>query len=389
MAVVEFRCEKCGKLLKADAEPGERLRCPHCGRKLTVPAALASLPHPQVPPAARPEGQEPEPSASGAGPSAVVALAGAMPWVLSVLLHLGLFLIMVFLMVVIPKTQAKPPPLIGILPPQPAPGEKLGGFRSRLTDRASRGRNDRRTVVQRRTRRDGRIDPGVTEKTIDIIGIGKEGSREGADAELGLRDQDIRGRGFYDEGDPVPGGAYNIVYVIDRSGSMSMTFDEVKGEMIRSISRLKGFHDFHIILFSDNRVIEGPRRRLVPADLKHKLAAWRFLRPQGASGHTTALVALKRAFAVLSRTRRPGKLIYLLSDGHFAGLTGGSTHRAPDGRLLQGNEAVVQWLRDHNATGDVYINTLLLHSKDQTAIRVLRTIAHKNGGRFKHISRDE
>ena len=54
----EFRCEKCGKLLSLDTEPGETVKCPHCKKKVVVPVVLASLPRPQVKPDAAAEGDE-------------------------------------------------------------------------------------------------------------------------------------------------------------------------------------------------------------------------------------------------------------------------------------------------------------------------------------------
>jgi DNA-directed RNA polymerase subunit RPC12/RpoP len=389
MAVVEFRCEKCGKLLKAEARPGQRLRCPHCRRRIAVPQALASLPRPHVPPDAAGQAEEPQAACDEGGPLA--AMAGLMPWVLSALLHAGLFLIMIFL-VMISTAGTKEARAVRIFQALPDRGERMGGMRDPVTDRYSRGTQDRRTVPRRSSQRGGKIDPGETQKKINLLASDAEGTRRGADAELGLTAHDAPGGPrFYGEGDPDPRpqGVRNIVYVVDRSGSMAMTFDQVRAEMLRSIGGLKAIHDFHIILFSDGRVIEGPKRWLVPADAEHKLAAEQFLRDKKASGDTTALVAIQRAFEVLKHARQPGKLIYLLTDGDFAGLTGGSAYRRPDGRVLNGNEAVVQWLRDNNANHDVLINTLLLHGTDQTARGVLETIARENGGRFKQISPDE
>ena len=171
---------------------------------------------------------------------------------------------------------------------------------------------------------------------------------------------------------------------------MAKTFQEVKGEMVRSISRLRPEQKFHVVLFGDGRTIEGPRRGLVEADLENKVAAVEFLRDTEARGTTTALVALQRAFAVLaSRPAGESKLIYLVSDGDFSGLSGGSQYRAADGRTLGGNEAVLQWLADNNKGPKVYIHTVLLHSTDETAVKVLKAIAASNGGRFKYISPDE
>jgi hypothetical protein len=186
------------------------------------------------------------------------------------------------------------------------------------------------------------------------------------------------------------GGARNIVYVVDRSGSMAKTFQEVKGEMLRCISRLLPGQMFHVVLFGDGLTIEGPRRGLVGAALENKVAALEFLLEKEASGTTTALVALQRAFTVLgTRPANESKLIYLVSDGDFSGLSGGSQYRAADGRMLGGNEAVLQWLVDNNKGPKVYIHTVLLHSIDETAVKVLKAIAASNGGRFKYISPDE
>ena len=187
------------------------------------------------------------------------------------------------------------------------------------------------------------------------------------------------------------GNACHVVYVIDRSGSMAAMFDQVRMELLRSTSRLKPVQDFTVILLGNNKCIEGPGKKLVSADIDSKLAAVRFLKPITASGQTTVLPALKRAFVVLGQAdkSKPGKLIYLLSDGDFAGVTGGSTYVTEKGRRLRGNDAVVQWLRDHNKEQAVRINTLLLHSKSKAAVKVFQTIAKENGGRYRHISPDE
>ena len=167
---------------------------------------------------------------------------------------------------------------------------------------------------------------------------------------------------------------------------MAPMFDEVRVEMLRSIGRLSPAHSFHIVLFSDNEMIEGPAQRLAPATDEHKLAAVRFLQKQHASGRTTALVALKSAFAAFRYANGPGNLIYLLSDGDFAGVTGRSRYRAADGKEYKGNEAVLRWLAENNRNHTVQINTFLLHSRDRAAVNVLQTIAHEHDGRFKYIS---
>jgi hypothetical protein len=176
---------------------------------------------------------------------------------------------------------------------------------------------------------------------------------------------------------------------------MAPTFEHVRLEILKSISRLQPEQDFTIILFADNQFIEGPQKRLVSADLANKLAVNNFLKDITATGSTTVLPALKRAFQVLKQAaaNKPGRVIYLLSDGDFAGMSGGSQYKATDGRVLNGNEAVIQWLRENNPkdekTGRVRVNTILYLNKDEDAIKVMDTIAKENAGRFKLIPSDE
>ena len=106
---VDFRCENCGKLLSVDEQPGNAVRCPHCRKKVTVPAGLAALPRPHVPPNASPPppGVSPDGQQEGEledenveGEAVIGAMATIMPWVISVFLHLGVFLIMLFFVMV-------------------------------------------------------------------------------------------------------------------------------------------------------------------------------------------------------------------------------------------------------------------------------------------------
>ena len=53
--------------------------------------------------------------------------------------------------------------------------------------------------------------------------------------------------------------AYHLVYVVDRSGSMAPTFQQVQLEILKSINKLQPEQDFTIILFSDNQYIKARR----------------------------------------------------------------------------------------------------------------------------------
>lgn len=193
--------------------------------------------------------------------------------------------------------------------------------------------------------------------------------------------------GFY--GKSMDRESRHVVYVIDRSGSMVTVFDYIRLQMLLSIGDLSREQDFHIILFADEKTIEGPSNGLVKATPDNKVAVVDFLerdevRPRG---KTTALVALKRAFEVLDNAGdRKGKLILLLTDGEFAGIGGGSRYK---GKV--GNEAVLNWLADNNKDKRVTIKTYLY--TDGTSARakhVMNKIAKDHGGgRAKLIGPDD
>jgi len=409
---IDFRCENCGKMLSVDDQHGNAVRCPHCRKKVTVPEGLAGLPRPHVPPNARAayppvvpggqaqgqaegrqgrQGQQGEEEPAEEGQAVMGAMATIMPWVISVFLHVGVCLVMLFFVMAV--VDAKAP--IDINVPDAALNlDNPGGVMNPKTETASKSQNERRTVVKRYTKREEQVDKGKTEKTIELLAASSDGAHGGA-ADLGLTASDAAGgpkSRFFGSGG---NAGYHIVYVVDRSGSMHTTFQEVQNEMLKSISKLQARQDFSIILFADNQFIEGPQKRLVSAELVNKIAANNFLKDITASSTTTVLPALKRAFQILkyADATKPGRLIYLLSDGDFAGISGGSEYTGADGRVLNGNEAAIQWLRDNNPKeekkGLVHVNTFLYLSKDEEAKKVMETIAKENGGRFKLISADE
>jgi len=382
---LDFRCDKCGKMLKLQADPGTKVRCTNCRCWTKVPALFGQLPRPNVPPDTQPINIPIRDETEEEDPVALSAIGASMPWVLSAVMHVGVFLIMLFIVMIVET----PTPKIVTAGPIPDyfPVAPLGGFNNPDSD-TNQSAPPARKAVSKQTERDTEIAPGPSDEQVDLVNPlnGHGDSLTGRD----LWDGNAPGGGMFDIKAPPGGAPVNIVYVVDRSGSMVNTFEGVKLEMARSISRLSPAQKFHIVLFGDGKTIEGPRRRLIASSDENKVAAARFLQQQTPIGVTTALLALKRAFAVLDAApANESKLIYLVSDGDFSGITGGSRYRTANGQTLSGNEAVLQWLADKNAGPKVYIQTVLLHSTDQTAVKVLRTIASQNGGRFKYISPDE
>jgi len=374
-----FRCEKCGKLLDIQNQINNAIRCPSCNNKIILPENITSLPSPHVPfNAATENNVELVEEQSGVG-----VVAPIMPWVISAFLHLGMFLIMLFFVMVTIKN--KVPEVF--IPDVAMATNNIGGVMNPKDDKPNRAQKNLKRFILRNHKRDNQIDRGKTDKVIQLIAPG-DGHAGGAD-KLGLPS------GNENSGPPsrifgLGGNAYHIVYIIDRSGSMASTFQRVQFEMLKSIARLTKEQDFTIILFANNQYIEGPNKRLVLANFDNKIKANNFMENITAQSSTTVLPAIKRAFEVLKYAdiNKPGRLIYLLSDGDFAGISGGSKYKN-----LNGNEAIIQWLRDNNTSQRqaelVHINTFLYLSKDIEAQNVMKTIAKENSGHFKAISPDE
>jgi hypothetical protein len=153
-------------------------------------------------------------------------------------------------------------------------------------------------------------------------------------------------------------GAAKVVYLVDRSGSMTDSLDIVKMELKRSIGELDDASEFHVIFYSTGPGVEMPARRLVHATERNKEMAFEFIDQVVAGNGTDPSQAIDRAFAV-----KPD-LIYLLTDGEF-------------------DRAIVDLVKRRNADGKVRVYTIgFLYHHDE----VLRDIARQNGGEYKFIS---
>jgi hypothetical protein len=195
-------------------------------------------------------------------------------------------------------------------------------------------------------------------KYVPIIGIG--GNKDGGEVvPYGFGDRTDR-IGLF----PLPpklseGSEQRIVYVVDRSGSMTDSLDFVKYELKRSLQELQETSEFHIIFYSSGPPVEMPARRLMPATEWNLGAAMEFIDTVIAVGGTDPMRALERAFAV-----HPD-VIYLLTDGEF-------------------DKAVIDAVKRLNAGGKVRVSTIgFLYP---VGGEVLKAIAAQNGGQYRFVS---
>ena len=397
---VDFRCEKCGKLLSVEAEPASRVKCPYCKSKVQVPAGLASLPRPQVP-----SGMTPSPvvvTVNGGVMDQVVyeqpdplmnLMARLMPWIISLFCHVGILVIMAFISIVVlkpatPKDELLPPDM----PLTESPGSALRPGAGPVPELAPRslersgGTGWASTASPIPTAGAGAgpvggFGSGDSGGKIGLIGVagaggggmglGGGGGGGGPTAAFGIGGGGGGGAGGRVRfmGIQSSGMADHIVYLVDRSGSMLDTFADVQKELRNSIGRLTEQQSFHVIFFASGPPKENPPKRLVKADETAKLGAAKYLKEIQPQGQTDPIPAIKRAFEVLGQApNKKGQLIFMLTDGDFPN-----------------NDEVLKEIRARNADGSVHINTILHRIKVESAMKVLQKIADENHGTFKFV----
>jgi hypothetical protein len=180
--------------------------------------------------------------------------------------------------------------------------------------------------------------------------------------------------------------AYYVIFVIDKSGSMVGSFDEVRTQLIDSICRLKAHQQFHVIFFSGDKFEQLQPRRMVTATSDNQRAAVRALSSVHATSFgSSPIPALETAFRAFRNTPDyRGKVLFLLTDGEFD--SNGYEYRGRDGKPLMGNQAVIQWLRANNKSGGVHVYPIIMGPKPSADTEAsLKLLAKENNGCYTYV----
>lgn len=204
----------------------------------------------------------------------------------------------------------------------------------------------------------GPYAPARSGSDLNMIGIGAGSGGAG----LGLGSDGGGTVEFFGTGGAVQ-GVRHVVYVVDRSGSMALTFQLVCAELRRSVGNLRRSQKFHVIFFNTGDPLENPPQRLVPAIASFKEQFSQFLETVTTTGGTKPERALKRALAL-----QPD-ILYLLSDG------------------INFDPELMGKLNDWNRERKTRIFTIAY--LDQEGRAVLENIAREHGGEFKFVSDDD
>jgi len=313
---------------------------------------------------------EPYPAGGGGGPSQEAVqeqavldvvlgwLALYLPsWGTSVVLHVAVIILAAFLAW---QSQAVQPPFeykLAVVPRAATPKTEVRPTAPR--DTLAKLEPQELSVVRKPTTNP--FPGGVSSdlKPLEVIGL-PDGSGRGGPGGGGPLPW---GRGGLDIFPPVP-GAKKVVYVVDRSGSMTDSIDYVKYELKRSISELTEDKEFHVVFYSSGPPVEMPTRRLVNATERNKQLAFEFIDGVVPQGETDPSKALERAFAC-----NP-ELIYLLTDGEF-------------------DKTIVGLVKRLNARGEAAVSTILFVYRPPEAERMLKQIAEENRGEYKFVSPED
>ena len=370
-----FRCPECKQALCSsqggDPQKGGVMKCPECGSRFVVPPAIAGLPHPQI--GAQGETHSDEFYCDDIHHATVLpVMARCMPWLMSIFLHAAMAMIFMFvaIIIVVEQEEAKPHEMtirsirdydtIVV-----SSDQKKAITDRRKTPKPSMPKGHRTSSVSERSPSPSN-DNSIIGLSATLIGL-NSGEKSGP---FGAPD----GKGIFIGDTPPPGEPRpDVVFLLDRSGSMVDSFDVVRQEMLRSVGYMKPDRRFHVVLFSDGQPLENTPRRMIPATPKAKLALVDYIQTVRASGRTDPVPAIKRAFDEIGRgSRGRNVVIHLLTDGVF-----------PD------NEAVLNVIRNRNAALRVPINTILYGNRPPAAEKVLTEIANESKGTYRFISRDE
>ncbi len=203
----------------------------------------------------------------------------------------------------------------------------------------------------------------------DVVGLGGGDGPTVEDQGSGLGDRNLAGGGPVGSMWGVGKGqrARTIVYVMDRSASMAETFSLLQRELLRAIGSLDADQSFNVIWFNEGEATQLAERML-SATLHNKRTAFKAIKDIYPRGQTEPIDAIKRGL-----TSKPD-VLFLLSDGDFA----------------EDNKSIMRMIAKVNEHQRTRINTILfLYDTVGDGERVLRAIAEKSGGTFKHVTEED
>lgn len=291
-----------------------------------------------------------------------------LPWMTSLLFHLGIIVLALFLVwSYIALNEEEEAPII----PSARLSQNPGGSLSESESVDLQASQQNRQVQSESVSQSESLENLATntDSKLELIGLAGGGGGGGKLAPFGTTTGKGKGlnAGFYGTG----GNAHKIIYIVDASGSLIDTLPFAIKELKRSISELVDAQKFTVIFFQDRAAIEAPPRGLKAAssEVKKKVNDWvtleaGYVTPRGA---TDPINALK-----LAMSYRP-ELVFILSDN----ITGHGVYEVDRGKLMD-------MLDKANKDRKIKINAIQFIYPD--SLNTLRDIAKEHGGTYRFVT---
>ena len=326
-----------------------------------------SIPPPKAPNNPRNPQQQPDEQEPSVSSEVSDVLNSLLPWVTSLLIHLGIIIIALFIV----WSLIQPPedqPIIPIARLSDNPGGSLSQQNSPDLENTQTEREIQTDSVA--------IEDSLQELNLDtntdleLIGLSAGGgsrvapfgSTTGAATGISAR--------FFGTG----GNATRIIYIVDASGSLIDTLPFVIRELKRSISRLSPQQQFNVIFFQAGNAVEVPPTGWKPASGENKQAIADWITLENGNivprGSTNPLTAIRLAM------RYDPQLVFILSDN----ITGQGKYEVDRTELLN---LVTQYTRNKN----IAINSIQFLYPDP--FNTLKELAESNGGNYTFISESD
>jgi hypothetical protein len=296
-------------------------------------------------------------------------LRDAMPWVTSLLFHLGIIVLALFVVWSVMLVKEEEPPVVASPRYTPHTGAALSTSDS-VDLKAS---STIRRVLTDAVASEESVNTltATTREKLQLIGLAGGGASGGKLAPLGTTTGGPSGGSTF-VGLP-SGNANRIIYVVDASGSLIDTLPFVIKELSRSIGELSEEQSFTVIFFQRGREVEVPPVgwKAASAEMKKRVADFISMESGNIvpSGSTDPMPAIKRAMAY-----KP-QLVYLLSDN----ITG-------RGRYEVDRAVLLRLIDEANRDRRTRIHTIQFLYPDP--LGTLEAISREHGGlhRFIHES---
>lgn len=312
------------------------------------------------------------PGSETAGEAFEGTLVEMGPWMLSLMAHLGVIILALFL---VWSTMVA------------GPDEPVGPVSvdlTKKTDKEPLKLSDNPDLSKKKSQRNPKTETVVTprpdfrpvdSKVPDIIGVGPTNDLSKFINQAPTSGDDGL---FEDPGKTPPGGERpgRIVFIIDASGSVIDGFDFVINELRATIRKLDEDQKFTVIFFQRGFAMEATDakgRGMKPATLERKTAISNWITPESGrvspAGSSDPRPALKLAFAY-----KPD-LVYILSDN----ITGRGIYQLDRDKLLNDIDTL--------NVADATIHTIQFLYPDPLA--TLETIAQRTKGKHRFVGASE